>query len=184
MYEIFGRKVSCYTIALSEEHPDYSFAKQVVDQLKIEWHFFVVDQDALYGEENDCSGDAIVRQFYQQLNLLRVNQILACDGIDEYMGGYYDHLHKPTLETYYLYLGELMNKHLVPLHENSRDIRVFLPYLDPRLVTIYNNYEMCKRFDNDGRKKVIVNLARNMRVPEEIINRRKYGFCDAAKIKE
>jgi cellobiose-specific phosphotransferase system component IIB len=42
---------------------------------------------------------------------------------------------------------------------------------------------MSDRFGADGRKKIITKLSKG-KIPIEIINRRKYGFVDAMRIKE
>lgn len=179
--EIHGRDIQTYTIAVSKEHPDYMFAQRITSELGIPWRGILIDTQCL--EEEEFVGDAIVKQFYWFLREEGVESIIACDGIDEYMGGYYDHLHQPNLMTYYYYLSELVSKHLIPLHENSGEVKVYLPYLYPNLVGLYGNYELSARFDMLGRKKIMVQLAKVLGIPEWVINRRKYGFCDAGIIK-
>jgi hypothetical protein len=41
---------------------------------------------------------------------------------------------------------------------------------------------MNNRFDSNGRKKIMVELAKD-KIPDKIIYRRKYGFVDAMRIK-
>lgn len=184
LHETFPHNwIRCFTIADSEDHPDFHFAEKMTRELGVSWEGILIDKQKFDVKEEDCAGDSIVRQFYQSLEMKKISSIIACDGIDEYMGGYYEHLHQPDLTTYYKFLSELVDKHLVPLHISSGSVKVYLPYLDPRLVALYGNYELNARFDNNGRKKIMIELAKKLGVPDEIINRRKYGFCDAGRIK-
>ncbi|GAJ00019.1 unnamed protein product, partial [marine sediment metagenome] len=40
-----------------------------------------------------------------------------------------------------------------------------------------------EKVDRKCRKKLMVEIAKG-KIPNEVINRRKYGFCDVLKIKE
>ena len=179
MHKLFGKSIRTFTIAKSYDHPDYIAGRKITSMLDVEWNGLIIDQD----NEYDIDGNYIVKQFYKKLVDFGITSIVACDGIDEYMGGYYDHMHNPSLETYYHYLSELVDKHLTPLDKNSGNISVYLPYLSPNLVTLYNNYEFSFRFDKNSRKKLIFAIAKKMGIPNDVIDRRKYGFCDANKIK-
>jgi asparagine synthetase B (glutamine-hydrolysing) len=177
------KQISCYTIALSEEHPDYIFSKQMTEYLGIENHKIMIPLLPLKKEDGDNPGDWIVREFFQWVETRGVNSIICCDGIDEFMGGYYSHLHNPTHETYYDFMTRLQKEQLEPLNKNSGNVNVYLPYMDRDLISLYNRFPMSDRFDTTDRKKLIKKLATG-KIPEEVINRRKYGFVDAMTIKD
>lgn len=181
--QIYGRDVNCFTIALNEQHPDYVYAKQVIDYLEIKQWQVLFPTAELKEELNDNPGDCIVREFFNWIESLEVKEIICCDGIDEFMGGYYAHLHNPTAQTYYDFMSKLQQEQFKPLDKNSRLTRVLLPYMDEQLIAIYNRFPLTYRFDTNDRKKVIKQLATG-RIPQEVIDRRKYGFVDAMRIKE
>lgn len=68
---------------------------------------------------------------------------------------------------------------LIPLHNNSSNVEVFLPYLDGRLVNIFRNIPLAEKVDSENRKKIMFKIAFDIGVPKEIIKRNKYGFVDA-----
>lgn len=182
MIRVFGKhRVYCHTIALSEQHPDYIFSEKVTKHFDVKWYPYTPNQIPL-SQLGDYSGDEIVRCFYDYLRSLKINEIIACDGIDEYMGGYYEHQNDPTEKTYYKCIRQLQERHLEPLNENSNGVDVYLPFLDDRLISLFNQIPLADKVDTDSRKKVMVEMAKG-KLPDEIIQRRKYGFSDAMKIK-
>ncbi len=185
MVQKFGNDINCFTIALNHSHPDYIYSKQITKLLGVNWHCYIPSDKEVKELLEDKNGDLIVAKFFTWLEAKeRITEIICCDGIDEFMGGYYDHLHNPTHETYYDYMIRLQKEQFEPLHKNSGKIDVLLPYMNRNLIELYNRIPMIDRFDAvGGRKKIMVELAKD-KIPEEIINRRKYGFIDAMKIKE
>lgn len=182
LVKIFKNNVNCYTIAINEHHPDVQFSKMITSRLGVRWKVKLTGEPTI-DEGGDNSGDSIVRTFFNWLNEEGVDGIICCDGIDEFMGGYYAHLHNPTNETYYNFMSKLQKEQLEPLNRNSGNVKVKLPYIVRELIELYNCIPMSERFGTDGRKKIMVQLAKG-KIPQEIINRRKYGFCDAMTIKE
>ena len=88
-----------------------------------------------------------------------------------------------TEGTYYGIIRDLRRNHLLPLNANSGKVDVYLPYLDSRLISLYSQIPLSEKIDEETRKKFMVSMARG-KIPDEIITRRKYGFCDALKVKE
>ena len=68
------------------------------------------------------------------------------------------------------------------MHENSGNVKVFLPYLDSRLISLLSQIPVSEKVDRNQRKKLMVKMAEN-KIPKSIIDRRKYGFCNALKSK-
>jgi len=179
MTKIF-EKVNCFTIAGFVDHPDVVHAKIITDRL-LAFHNILITEEK--DDKEDFQGDSYVRRFYVWLGELKISSIVVGDGVDEFNGGYYDHLRFGE-KAYFDYLERLVSEHLIPLEKNSNNIKVYLPYLDQELINMFNFLPLEERFDKESRKKVIYNLAIKNNLPVEIMERNKYGFCDANRKKE
>ena len=177
---LYNKDVKCYTIAGSSDHPDYIYANQIARHFEVDCFCFIPNK--IDKREDDYPGDEIVRAFYQNLLSSHVTRIIACDGIDEITGGYYDHAKTPTQEVYYDYMEKLQLEQLEPLNRTSLDVEVLLPYMDYRLISLISFVPTWEKFGSGYRKKIIYDLAKG-KVPDEILERRKYGFVDAMVIK-
>jgi len=138
-------------------------------------HEFIVEPTNI--ETDKFKGDNAVRQLFELLPEF-TNKIICCDGVDEFMCGYYDH-QKDTANKYNYYLSRLLPDNLIPLNNSSRDTEVYLPYLDTQLTDIYKKIPLTVKVDSKHRKKPIIEIAKHLDIPNEFINRNKYGFCDA-----
>ncbi|GAJ13613.1 unnamed protein product, partial [marine sediment metagenome] len=103
--------------------------------------------------------------------------------IDEFTCGYYMHQQNPDEKTYYRYIRQLRDEHLKPLDDNSGNVRVLLPFLDNKLLGLLAQIPIAEKVDRRRRKEIMVRMAEN-KVPDVVIDRWKYGFCDALRIKE
>lgn len=179
-------EVYAYTIGCSEEHPDVKYAKLVVSQFDNVFHEIYIPSSLELEKSRksywEFNGDQGVVLFYSYVQK-QTDAVIACDGIDEFMCGYYIHKESPCEKTYYNYLRKLKDCHLLPLHRNSRDVKVYLPYLDSRLLALYSQIPISDKVDRIRRKKILVEMAKG-KIPVEIIRRRKYGFCDALDLKD
>ncbi len=175
MEKTLGAPIYCYTTALGEEHPDFIHAKLAAECFKSEFH------PCLLTEEKEP--DEIVRGFYGFLRDSGVKEIIAGDGVDEFNCGYYAHMHDPSETAYYNFIRRLQKEQLGPLNENSGDVKVFLPYMDDSLISLFSQIPIFEKVDNLNRKKILIQLAKD-KLPDEIIYRRKFGFCDAATRKD
>ena len=177
--------VEAYTIASSEEHPDVKYSKMMAQQFNNVVHRIYIPTKAEIEAEkqtdDDFPGDLAVRLYYKFIANY-INEIIACDTIDEFMCGYYAHQENPSEAIYYKYIRELQELHLIPLNKNSGKVKVYLPYADQRLIYLLSQIPLSEKVDKDRRKKIMQILAQD-KVPQEIIMRHKYGFCDALKIK-
>jgi len=180
MVQAFGTDVCCYTAAGSEEHPDYIHANLVARHFGVDCIAYIIP----YSFSFPKTGDEIVKAFYKHLiSKLEVDRIVVGDGIDEFMGGYYHHANNPTEEMYYYYLRRLQKDQFQPLNETSGSVKVLLPYMDEELLSMFIQIPLSERFDSGNRKKIVYQMAEG-RLPSSIIERRKYGFCDAMRIKK
>ncbi len=170
-----NNSIHTYTISSREDHPDIQFARIGSDYCGSKHHEFIVEPD---DEDTDMfKGDNAVRQFFEEVSNY-TDRIICCDGIDEFMCGYYDHM-SGLDTTYKHYLDRLFPDHLEPLNRNSGDVKVHLPYLDKAMIDIYRTIPLSSKVTVDDRKLIVKEMASQLNVPHVIINRNKYGFCDA-----
>jgi len=178
---LFEGDVHTYIIASREDHPDVLFARKASKFYNTNHHEFIVAPTT--HSTDKFQGDNAVRQFFEKLNDY-TDKIICGDGIDEFMCGYYDHMSRSihtsrSMDTYKFYLGKLCANHLIPLNNNSKNTQVFLPYLDNLLIDFYRKIPLSQKVSDIERKKVMTDMANFLKIPEYIINRNKYGFCDA-----
>lgn len=183
--EIFGN-VTAYTIGSSSSHPDVVAARQIVtyfqDKGRTIDHYVGIPtaEQMAKSKDKECQypGDEAVFLLYRYIALRGVSDsVLSCDGIDELACGYYDHERSPTYATYFQFLHQLTERHLIPLDRNSGNIQVKLPYLDSRIVGLLGLVPLEEKL-KAGRKGLIYTLASEV-LPTFITERRKYGMCDA-----
>jgi asparagine synthetase B (glutamine-hydrolysing) len=170
-----GPPIHCYTIALDEDHPDYRHAKMAADYFGAEFHPYFLGETT--------NGEESVRTFYERLSTDGVTDIIAGDGIDEFSCGYYSHQKDQSEQNYISWIRRLNTEQLVPLNKNSGGVHVYLPYLSPEVVMLLSLIPHFEKVDSSCRKKIIVEMATG-NIPEKIINRWKFGFCDAGSRKD
>ena len=181
MCKIFdSRRVDLFTMGISEDHPDVMFAKSVIEQYKRQFPWVDFNHYIYYPKGGEIK-DSIYGMFYKFVRE-HTDRIITGDCIDEYMCGYYPHQKSPNEETYYNFIRRLREDHLIPLNENSGTVEVCLPYADDEIIGMLSQIPLKDKVDSETRKKVMIELAKG-KVPEDVILRRKYGFCDALKIK-
>jgi len=179
------RAIKAFTIGNSESHPDVEYSRLLVRGYNNVAHDVFVPSPKEIEEEQrdgDLPGDGAVRLFYKFV-AQHTDSIMAGDGIDEFMCGYYDHQRNPGEKTYYDYLERLQSDQLAPLNSNSMGVNVLLPYLDSRLLSLLTRIPTRLKVDKGRRKILMMDLAKD-KVPAAIIDRHKYGFCDAFRVKE
>lgn len=184
MCKVFARKeIKCFNLALNSEHPDYIYSQRAAEYFGVNLVHWIPNKK-LKKKAGDFEGDENVREFFYWVAKNKESRIITCDGIDEFMAGYYDHMKNPNEDTYYSYMRRLQKEQLEPLDKNSGNVKVLLPYIDARVIFLLAQIPLSKKVDFLERKKFFNRLARRVNVPEEIINRHKYGFIDAMRIKE
>lgn len=168
-------EINTYTISSRESHPDIQFARKGSRLFGSKHHEFIVKPTQMKSDR--FLGDNAVRQLFENVAKF-TDTIICCDGIDEFICGYYEH-RNIRLETYTYYLSRLLPDHLTPLDKASKHIKVVLPYLDEKLVSILRQIPLSEKVDKVNRKKIMTSIAKYLSIPEEFIFRNKYGFCDA-----
>jgi len=177
-------EVRVFTIGINDNHPDIIYAKNMAKMFDNVKHYVYIPTEKdinLAVRENDFKGDNAVRLLYEYAYRY-TDRIIAGDGIDEFVCGYYDHQKNPTEDIYFKYMYKLQEEQLIPLNINSGKIKVYLPYIDNRLIFLLSQIPLKDKIDLNCRKKIMVNLAKN-KIPNEIITRWKFGFCHALENK-
>jgi len=168
-------EIHTYIISSRKDHPDVRFARKGSKIYNTIHHEFIVKPTNI--KTDKFRGDNAVRQLFELLPEF-TDRIICCDGIDEFMCGYYAH-QKDTANKYNHYLSRLLPDHLIPLSNASKNIEVYLTYLDDRLIDIYRKIPLPAKIDSKYRKKIIIKIAKYLNISNEFIDRNKYGFCDA-----
>lgn len=177
--QIFQR-IEIFTMGNSEAHPDVLFARNVVAHYRRKF-FHVSFEHHIYIPKDEEIKGTVYELFYGYVSQ-HADRIITGDVIDEYTCGYYTHMTNPTEEVYYDHIRRLQKDHLIPLDKASDKVGVCLPYADEKVIAMLSQIPLKDKVDLRNRKKVIIDMARG-KVPNEVIMRRKYGFCDAFTIK-
>jgi len=173
------KKVRAFTMGKTLEHPDVVYSQSIVASLGgIDNHVIYIPSE----EEIKKAGGYVYSLFYDYV-IKYTDTMIAGDGIDEFMCGYYSHQKNPGEGEYYKFMRSLLPDHLIPLDAESGDVKVYLPYIDNRLIQLVSQIPTWLKVDKNSRKKIIMSLAKD-KLPSSILERWKYGFCDALNIKE
>lgn len=172
-----GRKVDTFTVGIEPDHPDVMYSQMAIDHLERAFNTKIGRNLLVLKSGND--DNAAVAEFFRWVSKF-TGSVIAGDGIDEFMAGYYTHQGDPTEATYYDSISKLQEEQLEPLNENSGSVEVHLPYLDKRLIYLLSQIPLCQKVDHSERKKLMVEMAQG-KVPDEVIHRRKSGFCQRSR---
>uniref|UniRef100_A0A6M3Y0N1 Putative asparagine synthase n=1 Tax=viral metagenome TaxID=1070528 RepID=A0A6M3Y0N1_9ZZZZ len=173
--------VKCFTLAKSIDHPDYFFASMIAKKYAAEHHIYIPEEGEIENErkDDDLDGDAGIR-LLSKYTLNYVDSVVVTDGIDELDCGYYPHQDKPDDKTFRKFITDLEELHLKPLDRNTGTLKIYAPYLTKNVVDIFMKLSMDSKVDSITRKKHIMSIGIKY-LPEELVYRRKYGFCSALK---
>ena len=188
--------IHAFTIGESEDHPDLVATKAMRDQVGLRHHHIIIPTQEEKEEmrtrlidknRNVGNGDIAVALVYKHMAEMGARTVLAHDGIDELLGGYWDHRKssdpQEKLSAFELYWKQLRENHLEPLNRTAVMFRINpeFPYLDQRVVEYITLLPLDARTDRSESKKPLRAIARMIGVPELAITRPKIGFCDALK---
>ena len=171
--------VICFTIASSPEHPDLHYAKVVASKYQATHLVYIPTTEEIESNrlDGDVQGDVAVRLLYQFIAKY-TDEVISTDCIDELDCGYYAHAKEPTDEVFRRLIYELEANHLKPLDKNSGKVKVHLPYASREVVNTFLRLPIAGKVSGDNRKSHVTSIASKY-LPDEIIKRRKYGFCSA-----
>jgi len=183
------QKVPCFTIGSSIDHPDVQAAARLAQECGFDHHIFVPSPETQALAEksipNCFPGDPGV---YLALDFAAhfVKEILATDGIDEQMGGYWWHINRntqfPTAEEAFTHFwNKLEPEHLAPMFESAQKAGLDLHwvYLHEEVVKFIKNIPLEERVSGGIGKAFWRETARLAGVPEWVLTRPKKGFVHA-----
>ena len=186
------------TAGSGDEHPDVVHAKLVARHFSLAHHIQILGQhelgiateqvEKLFGREH-CArfkGTAGVLACYQRMHDQMVGAVIAHDGIDELLGGYWAHRAsvaraEEAQAVFADHWRRLEENHLRPLETiaQSVGIKVLFPYLQREVVEEITAIPLAERTSRAVSKLPLRELAEWNSVPDAVIRRRKRGFCDA-----
>jgi len=194
--EIVGQKVkiNTFTIGPEETYPDIQYARRVAKL----FHTVHTELIPSYSEMGKARaelaisspggitypGDLATFMIYQEMSKFGQRCVIAHDGIDELLGGYWEHRrHKNAadkLQAFTDLWSRLWPEHIQSLQRKAEKfgIKVILPYLHPDLVSFLNRISLDERTSRTVSKIPLRTLAKKY-LPLEIIERSKLGFCGA-----
>lgn len=179
--------IPCFTIGNSTEHLDVSSALRFAQEMDLNHRIYIPkNKDILEVKKHEqFPGDGGV---YLALKFASefCNNIIAADGIDEQMGGYWWHVNRnntfPTIEKAFKHFwDELELKHLTPMFNSAKIIGINIDwiYLHKLIVNYISRIPLEDRVKNNTSKALWKEFAKMIGIPKWVIERKKKGFCDA-----
>jgi asparagine synthase (glutamine-hydrolysing) len=183
--------VPCFVIGDSLSHPDVVAACRLAHEM--DWDLYIYLPNTSSKEKaalkipNTCLVDDAV---YLALEFVShfATDVLAGDGIDEQMGGYWWHTHESdrfqNVELAFKYFwGELETKHLQPMFNSAAMVGINIDwvYLHSEVVDYIARIPLADRVKGGVPKYIWRQLAREIGVPEWVIERPKIGFVHALR---
>jgi len=195
--------IDTFTVGSSEQHPDVVHAKMVAELFHTEPHCLIPTEKQvrqvdlirtlhpeLFAGDKGRSGYGVfllmqsVKEYARRLSLSYSPALITHDGIDELLGGYWDHrkfkTQRETEKIFETLWRELPEKHLIPLKRKAdfHGVIPLHPYLHRSVVEYISHIPVGERTSRKESKIPLRRLAERF-LPREIIERRKLGFCDA-----
>lgn len=188
--------INAFTVGSDDHHPDISLSAEVAKAYRVSHHYILTPGKTAISEAQkelaliehsipESLGEVAVFLLYAFMASKDVKAVIAHDGIDEILGGYWSHRSPRSQEeksaAFKKYWAELAPKHLLPLTAKAEYhwVEVFLPYLDECVVETISHIFLDDRTSHAVSKIPLRHLAEKFGVPQSVINRQKIGFCDA-----
>jgi len=194
--EVVGYKtrINTFTIAWSEDYPDIQYARKMAEIFGT-FHAELIPTQSEIAEaqtelfslerrEAESLGNVAVFMAYQKLAELGQHCVIAHDGIDELLGGYWEHRRYKNqsrkVQAFTDLWARLEPEHIKPLFWKAQkfSINLILPYLNPDLASFLTRIPLDERTSFTVSKIPLRTLAEKY-LPKEILERKKLGFCSA-----
>ena len=197
-----------FTVGTTKQHPDVQYAEKVAKIFKTNHHSIIADDDLLsvvayvkdihqeffWGEIGRIAGAGpllLLRAIEKHAATFKPKlggapRLIVHDGIDELLGGYWEHRKHKTLQqqeaAFKMIWSKLYDNHLRPLGKKAEFYNVvpLFPYLQPTVVEYISHIPLQERTSHEVSKIPLREIARKY-LPRSIIQRQKIGFCDALK---
>jgi asparagine synthetase B (glutamine-hydrolysing) len=191
MVQIAEGDVTCLTIGESWNHPDMVASKVLFQYLSFV-HIKHVPRkgDIARAEEilkfsgtDICPGDEGVFLALEKAAAFGYTDVIAGDGIDEQVGGYWWHVNpeKPLDEVFAGFWDDLDSGHFGPMARSAdiAGVTVHWPYMDERILEYISRIPLEERVKYKVQKYWWKEFAKYIGVPEQIADRPKQGFIHA-----
>jgi asparagine synthetase B (glutamine-hydrolysing) len=191
--EIYGN-IKCFTIGKSVNHPDLMAGIKIAKELGLPSISMVVSdemekefQQKLIESNTDIfPGDVGVLIALDLCKEHGFDNVIATDGIDEMMGGYWWHANKSDkfatiYDTFEYFWDKLDSDHLTSLYRSADivGINIHVPYLDCEVIDYISKIPLEDRIKDKIPKYLWKECALQLGTPQWVIDRPKIGFVDA-----
>ncbi|GBE16353.1 asparagine synthetase B [glutamine-hydrolyzing] [bacterium BMS3Abin15] len=187
-------KIHTFTTGGNKKHPDVISARKVSGLFKTIHNEFIPTprhiqraKEELFGKWKDEErrlGNVAVFLTYKLIASLGFKCVIAHDGIDELLGGYWEHRkHENGQEKIGAFKdlwGKLEKNHLILLERKAKHfgMEVIFPYLQKEVVDYIARIPVNDRTSFEVSKMPLRDIAKKY-LPKTVIERKKRGFCDA-----
>jgi len=184
----------CLTIGADDLHPDLVAARRLCREWGFNWANWAPGPEHIQLAETALAehrmevfpGDVGVYLALKKARELGCDYVLAADGIDEQVGGYWWHGNASPhelKEVFTSFWGKLDLEHFGPMARSADllGIKVRWPFMDSDVIEYISRIPLDVRVLSGQPKQWWKEFAKYLDIPDWIINRPKRGFVDALK---
>ena len=186
-------EIHTFTTGGSINHPDIQAARLVSKLFSTSHHELIpTEQDitvaskkvfTTWQDEPDRVANVGVFLTYRYIAAHNFKAVIAHDGIDELLGGYWEHRRpieeSEKIKAFENFWDKLEKEHLLLLTRKAQylGIEVIFPYLQQAVIKYIAQIPVNERTTRQASKLPLRKIAGKY-LPEEIIFRKKMGFCN------
>lgn len=190
----YNPDIPCFVVGGSKMNPDVQAAKQLAEEKELKLHTNILDLEQTIAIKQELrksiplniyEGDECVFAALKFAVSEGITGIIATDGIDELMGGYWGHRDRirfPNIkDAFDYYKGQLEEKHLSPMRRSAEfhKLKIIFIFRYHRIVELLSMIPLEDRIKGNVGKVVWKEIAQMAGVPSWIIEREKRGFVHA-----
>lgn len=186
--------IPCFVIGQHLMSPDVQAAMRLAKEKELNLYVHLLNLEEILSIQQELikCGNSIYLRDDCVLAALKfaspfVNTIIATDGIDELMGGYWGHRDRkrfPEVKNAFKYFwDELEEKHLSPMSRSAKlcELDLVFVYLFSEVIQHLSMIPLEDRIKGGIGKAIWKEIALRAGVPLWVIERKKEGFVDALK---
>ena len=187
--------IPCFVVGQDIKNPDVQAAIRLAKENKLNLFVNILSENEINKIQQELKrrinldaiypGDECVFAALELAALKKVTGIIATDGIDEQMGGYWGHRDRnrfPSIKDAFEYFWEeLEEKHLCPMERSAKfhNLDINFVYLLPKVIKHLSLISLEDRIKDGNGKAVWKEIAQIAGVPSWVLKRQKRGFVDA-----
>jgi len=185
-------EIHTFTTGGSIRHPDIQAARLVSKIFGTTHHELIPTQQKIeqaqkkvfstWQDEPKRMANVGVFLTYDHIAKNGFKSVIAHDGIDELMGGYWEHRQpndeNEKIKAFETFWGNLKKDHLLLLTRKAQyfGIEVIFPYLQQAVIEYISTIPVNERTTRQM-NKIPLRIIAEKYLPREIIDRKKVGFC-------